>query len=115
VAGQGTAENGKDIVFDLDYFFAFGDGDLAAAGYDALERCDADEGITAQLLAVFNRLQHEALALRPGRAQKGRDRGFEVGRQDAADRDEGMFFGEGQKLFTAGLDGLAGCFHFRLV
>jgi hypothetical protein len=26
-----------------------------------------------------------------------------------------MFFGEGQKLFTAGLDGLAGCFHFRLV
>jgi hypothetical protein len=26
-----------------------------------------------------------------------------------------MFFGEGQELFTAGLDGLAGGFHFRLV
>ena len=106
VAGQRAAQHGEDVVLDLDYLFAFGDGDLAAAGHDALERREADEGVTADLLAVFDRLQQEALALRPGRAQEGRDRRFEVGRQGAADGDEGVLFGEGQELFAAGLDGI---------
>ncbi len=71
-----------------------------------LKGCEADEGVAADLFAVFDRLKHEALALRPGGAQKGRDRGFEVGGEGAADGDERVLFGERQEFFAAGLDGI---------
>ena len=91
---------------------AFGDGDLAAARDDALEGREADEGVAADLLAAFDRLQQEALALRPGRAQEGRDRGFEVGGQGAADGDEGV--GAGQLQESMRLGELASCEAMRL-
>ena len=83
---------------------ALGDGDVAAARHNALERREADEGVAAHLLAAFDRFQQKALALRPRRAQKGRNRRFEVGRQRAANGDERVRPGERQKLLAAGLD-----------
>ena len=83
---------------------AFSDVDLAAARDDALVRAKADEGVAAHLLAALDRLEQKALALRPRRAQKGRDRSFEVGRKCAANRNERVLFGERQKFFAAGLN-----------
>ena len=107
VAAERVAQHGEDVAFDARGLSAFGDGDLAAAGHDALEGREADEGVAAHLLAALDRLQQKALALRPGRAQKGRDRGFEVGGEGAADGHQGVLFGERQELFAAGLDGMA--------
>ena len=111
VSAQRAAQHGEDVAIHLDNFFAFGDGDLAAARDDALEGRKADEGVTAHLLAVLDRFEHEALALRPSGAQKGRDRRFEVRREDAADGDERVLLGEREKFFAAGLDGICGSFH----
>ena len=111
VAAEGAAQHGEDVAVGLDDLLAFGDGDLAAAGDDALEGREADEGVTAHLLAVLDRLQHEALALRPGGAQKGRDRRFQVGREDAADGNKRVLFGEREEFFAAGLNGMGGGFH----
>ena len=106
VAGERAAQHGEDVALGLDDFFAFGDGDLAAARHDALEGLEADEGVAAHLLAVLHRFEHEALALRPGRAQKGRDGRFEVGRQNAADGNKRVLASEREELLAAGLDGL---------
>ena len=84
-------------------FAALGDGDLAPPGDDALEGREADKGIAAHLLAAFDRFQEEALALAPGRAQEGRDRGFEVGHERAVDRDERVRPGKSQELLAAGV------------
>ena len=65
---QRPSQHGKDVILDLDDLFAFGDGDLAPTRHNALERCQPDEGVAAYLLAVFHRLQQEALRLGPGRA-----------------------------------------------
>ena len=111
MAAEGRAEHGEDVAVSVGDFFAFGDGNGAAAGDDALEGGKADEGVSADLFAVLDRLQQEALALRPGGAQKGGDRRFEVGGQGAADGDEGVFFGERQELLAGGLDGLGRSLH----
>jgi hypothetical protein len=71
-----------------------------------LKGCQADEGVAAHLLAVLHRLQHESTPLRPGGAQKGRDRRFQVGGQRAADGNKRVLFGERQELLAAGLDGM---------
>ena len=84
--------------------FAFRDVDLAAVRHDPLVWRDADEGVAAHLLAALDRLQQKALALLPGRAQKGRDRRFQVGGQRAADGNKRVFPGERQELLAAGLD-----------
>ena len=107
VAAERAAQHGEDVVFNASDFSAFGDGDLAAARDDALEGRETDEGVAAHLLAALDRLEQKALALRPGGAQKGRDRGFEVGGQGAADGHQGVLFGERQKLLAGGLDGMA--------
>jgi glutamate dehydrogenase (NAD(P)+) len=85
VAAERVAQHGKDVALESGRLSALGDGDLAPARHDALERREADEGVAAHLLAALDRLEQKALALRPGRAQKGRDRRFQVGRQRAAD------------------------------
>jgi hypothetical protein len=94
---------------------AFSDGDFAPASDDALEGGEADEGVAADLLAALDRLEEETLALRPGGAEEGGNRGFEIGRQRAAYGNEGVLFGEREKLFAAGLDGMGGGFHFKPV
>jgi hypothetical protein len=81
VAAECAAQDGEDVVFDLDDALAFSDGDFASAGDDALEGREADEGVAAHLLAAFDRFEQKALALRPGGAEEGGDRGFEVGRE----------------------------------
>ena len=111
VAAERAAQHGEDVALDLDDLLALGDGNLAAARHDALEGREADEGVAAHLLAVLHRLQHEALALRPGGAQKGRDRRLQVGGERAADGNKRVLFGERQELLAAGLDGLGGGFH----
>ena len=111
VAAERAAQHGEDVALDLDDLLAFGDGDLAAPRHDALEGLEADEGVAAHLLAVLHRFQHEALALRPGGAQKGRDRRFQVGGQGAADGNKRVLFGERQELLAAGLDGMGRGFH----
>jgi hypothetical protein len=44
---------------------------MAAAGDDALVRVEADEGVAADLFAVFDRLEQEALGGFPGGAEEG--------------------------------------------
>ncbi len=73
------------------------------ARHDALERREADEGVAAHLLAALDRFQQKALALRPRRAQKGRDRRFQVGHERAANGHERVRPGQGQELLAAGL------------
>ncbi len=111
MSAQGAAQHGEDVAIRLDNFLAFGDGDLAAARDDALEGRKADEGVTSDLFAVLDRFEHEAFALRPSGAQKGRDRRFEVRRENAADGDKRVLLGEHEKFFAAGLDGICGSFH----
>ena len=71
VAAERIAQNGKDVALDVRGLAALGDGDLAPAGHNALERREPDEGVAAYLLAALNRFEQKAFALRPGRAQKG--------------------------------------------
>ena len=71
----------------------------------------ADEGVAADLLASLDRLQQKALVLLPGRAQKCRDRRFQVGGQRAADGHQGVFPGKRQELLAAGLDETFGELH----
>ena len=66
MAGERLAKQGKDIVFEAGDLSAFSDGDFAAVGDDALERGKANEGVAADLLAAFDRLQEETFALLPG-------------------------------------------------
>jgi len=80
------------------------------AGDDALEGGKADEGVSADLFAVLDRLQQEALALRPGGAQKGGDRRFEVGGQGAADGDEVCSLASARNSLRVGWTGWAGAF-----
>ena len=103
MSAERIAQHGKDVALNVRGLAALGDGDLAAARHDALERREADEGVAAHLLAALNRLQQKALALRPRRAQKGRDRRFQVGHERAADGNKRVRPGEGQELFAAWL------------
>ena len=106
VPAERLAQHGKDVAFNARGLAALGDGDLAPPRHDALERREPDEGVTAHLLAALHRFQQKALALRPRRAQKGRDRRFQVGHQGAADGNERMRPGERQKLLAAGPGGM---------
>ena len=115
VAAERVAKHGEDVALNMGSLAAFGDGDLAPARHNALERREADEGVAAHLLAAFNRFQQKALALRPRRAQKGRDRRFQVGHQGAANGHKGVRPGEGQKFFAAGLGGSRCGFHSFIV
>ena len=105
VAAERVAKDGKDVAFNLRGLAALGDRDLASSGDDSFERREADEGVTAHLLAAFNRFEQKALALCPRRAEKGRDRRFQVGQEGAANGHEGVRPGEVQKLLAAGLGG----------
>ena len=111
VAAERIAQHGEDVALHVGGLAALGDGDLAAARHNALERREADEGVAAHLLAALDRLQQKALALRPGCAQKGRNRRFQVGHQGAANGHERVRPGEGQELFAAGLGGTLVGFH----
>ena len=111
VPSQSPPQHGKDVILGVDDFLAFCDRDLTAARDDPLERSKPYEGVAPHLLAVLDRLQHEAFALRPRSAQKRRDRRFQVGRQRTADGNKRVLFGEREKLFAAGLDGLRRRFH----
>ncbi len=90
VAAERVAQHGEDVALQAGGLAAFGDGNLAAARDDALEGREADEGVAAKLLAALDGLEKEALALAPSGAQEGRNRGFEVGHEDAADGNEGV-------------------------
>ena len=87
---------------------AFGDVDLLAARDDPLVWIKPDKGVAAHLLAALHRLQQKAFALLPRRAQKGRNRRLQVGRERAKDGDKRVLFGERQKILAAGLDQIRG-------
>ncbi len=110
VPGERPPQHGEDVALDLDDLLAFGDGDLAPPRHDALEGLEADEGVAAHLLAVLHRFEQETLPLRPGGAQKGRDRRLQVGGQRAADGNKRVLLGERQELLAAGLDGMEEAF-----
>ncbi len=107
MAAERVAQHGEDVALNACDFTAFGDGDLAAARDDALEGREADEGVAAHLFAALDGLEEEALALAPGGAQKGRNRGFEVGHKGAADGDQGVRPAESQELLARGMGGAA--------
>ena len=103
VAAERVAQHGEDVALHAGGFAALGDGDFAAARHNALEGREADEGVTAHLLAALDRFQEKALALRPGRAQEGRNRGFQVGHERAANGDERVRPGQSQELLARGV------------
>ena len=111
VAAERVAQHGEDVALHAGGFAALGDGDFAAARHDALERREADEGVAAHLLAALDRFQEKALALAPGGAQEGRNRGFEVGHERAANGDERVRPGQSQELLARGLGGAGRGFH----
>ena len=113
VAAECIAERCEGVAFKMRGALALGDGEVAAASDDALVGMNADEGVAAHLLAVFDRLQQKALALSPGRAEESRNRGFQVGRERAVDRNEGVVLRQSEELFAAGLAGLRVGFHMR--
>ncbi len=76
VAAERVAQHGEDVALECaGGLAALGDGDVAAARHDALERREADEGIAAHLLAALDGFQEKALALgarpRAGRPRPG--------------------------------------------
>lgn len=105
MARESLAEYVENVGIEARGFAAFGDGDGAAAGDDALEGLETDEGIAANLLAAFDGLEEETFAFGPGGAEEGGDGGFEVGGEDAADGDEGVVPGEGEEVLAVGEDG----------
>ena len=94
VPAECIAQDSEGVAFHVSRALAFSDAELATAGDDALVGLNADEGVAANLLAAFNRFQQKTLALWPGSAQEGRDRGLEVSSQAAADGDESVIFSE---------------------
>jgi hypothetical protein len=60
VAAERVAQNGEDVALNVRGLAALGDGDLAPARHNALERREADEGVAAHLLAALNRFQQES-------------------------------------------------------
>ena len=110
VPAERLAQHGKDVAFDARGLAALCDRNLAPPRHNALERREPDEGIAAHLFAALHRFQQKTLALRPGRAQKGRDRRFQVGHQGAADGNERVRLGERQKLLAAGPGGMEEAF-----
>ena len=103
VPAERVAQHGEDVALSPSGFAALGDGDFAASRYDALEGREANEGVAAHLLAALDGFQEKALALAPGGAQEGRNRGFEVGHERAANGDERMRPGQSQELLARGL------------
>ncbi len=104
VPAERLAQHVKDVAIDLRGPFAFGDVNLPAARHDALVRSNADECVTAYLLAALHRFQQKAFALRPRRAQKCRYRRLQVGRKRAVDGHQRVLFGECDKFLAAGLN-----------
>ncbi len=100
VAAERVAKHGEDVAFNVGGLAAFGDGDLTPTRYYALERREPDEGVPADLLAALDRFEEKALALRPRRAQEGRDGRFQIGHEGAADGDKRVCPGEGQELLA---------------
>ena len=104
MAAQGFAQDSEDVAFGLDRLFAFGDGDGASAGDDALVGIEPDEGVAADLLAILNALEEETFGGFPSGPEEGGHRSFEVRSQGAVDRDEGVLLGEREEVFAAWLD-----------
>ena len=104
VSAEGFAEDGEDVAFEVDDALALGDGDLAAAGDDALIGIEADEGVAAYLFAVFDGFKEEALGGLPGGAEEGGDRSFEVSDEGTEDGDEGVILRESEEVFAGGLE-----------
>jgi hypothetical protein len=100
---QRVAQYIEDIARNAGSLTALGNRDLASARYDPLERRKPYKGVTANLLAALYRLEQKALALRPRRPQKGRNRCFKVCHQGAANGDERVRSGKRQKVVAAGL------------
>jgi hypothetical protein len=107
VSAKRSAQNREDVIVEARYFAAFGNDDFAAASHDPFEWGQTNEGITPNLLAALDRFKQKTFAFRPSGAQKSRNGCFQVGSENAANRDESMFFGERQKLFAGGLDEMA--------
>lgn len=107
VSAERRAQYLENVLFKMGDLAAFRNGDVPAARYDPLERGQTNEGVTPDLLAAFDGFEQKTFAFRPRGAQKGRNRGLEIGSENAANRDQGMFPGKGQKLFAGGLYGMA--------
>ena len=80
-------------------FLAAAHEHLAPASADNLVRSDSEEGIAANALAAFHRLQQKRIGLTPGEGEEGGDRGQQVGRDGPRDRDQRGFARQLLKTF----------------
>ncbi len=111
MAAERIAQHVEDVALNARDAIAFGDGNVAASGYDSLVGCETDEGVAAHLLAALDRLQQKAFALCPRRAQKCGHGRLQVRRHCLANGHQRVLFGERKKLFTSGLNEIGGGFH----
>ncbi len=76
-----------------------------SAGQDGAIGPDADKGIATDFFAAFHRFQEKGLRLIGSEAQKGGDGGFEIGRERAVDRNQGMRRRQPEEFSTRGRNG----------
>ncbi len=71
-----------------------------SAGQDGAIRPDADKGIATHFFAAFHGFQEKGLWFLGGQAQKGGNRGFEVGRERAVNRNQAVGRRQPQEFST---------------
>ena len=94
VAAERLLEFREDVALEGPSLAGFFDGDVRPAGDDLLVRLDADERVTADMLAALDGFQQEGLGLLGGDAQEGGDRRLQVRSDGAVDGDERVLAGE---------------------